>query len=971
MPTKRMALLVMLVLFVSLFPAHVAQGSYATPATSTLADLLNPDGSLKLTGGVTGELTLDGWQVHLDPARGPIVTPAPAGQWYALGDMANGALEGMVAAIAVSGTDVYVGGYFRNAAGIAAADYIARWDGQQWHALGANRNGDGVLNDAVTAIAVSGTDVYVGGWFTNAAGIATADHIAKWDGTNWHALGSNGSGDGAINSGVAAIAVSATGVYAGGFFENAAGIFAADYIARWDGTNWHALGSDSSGDGVLNNAVRAIAISEPHVYAGGDFQNAAGIAAADYVAAWDGVNWRALGSTSDGDGVLNGVVFALAVRGTSVLVGGYFDNAAGIAAADRIAAWDGAGWRALGSNNSGDGALKGEVFAIAVVGEAIYVGGNFRDAAGIATADYLAVWEGDTWRAAGDSGSGNNAINYPVYALAVRDRAIYAGGEFTNAAGLATADYITEWDGMKWQPLGSFTNGALNNVVTTIATNGTDVYVGGWFTDVAGIPAADYVARWDGQQWHALGSNGSGDGAINNPVYALAVSGTDVYVGGTFENAAGIPAADRIAKWDGVRWHALGSNGSGDGAIKSGVLAIAVSGTDVYAGGFFENAAGIAAADNIAKWDGANWHALGADHGEGALNGLVAALAVDGTDVYVGGVFQNVAGIATADYLAKWDGERWSAIGDNGSGDGALNGAVRAIAISESVLYAGGFFTNAAGIAQADYLARWDGRRWSALGGLDNGAFNDSVAVIAVNGTDVYVGGEFRNAAGIASADYVAKWDGRAWRALGSNGSGDGAMNRLVSALAVSGKDVFVGGFFRDAAGIPAADYVARWSEPEPSDHLAPGLPLDRVPGYDSTPAVGSTINVGLAFVGESTTTTLTIRETGNATLRVTTLAMSGPHAAEFTVAPEAFTIADGGAAQTVTIGCAPQTSGLLTATLAVYHNATGSPALYPLRCIGLWVLERPAGTDANSSFTRSRNYPGQVTLTPSPLSLE
>jgi hypothetical protein len=48
------------------------------------------------------------------------------------------------------------------ARGNAAADCIARWDGSFWHALGSG------LNDAVTATAGVGSNVYVGGIFTNA-----------------------------------------------------------------------------------------------------------------------------------------------------------------------------------------------------------------------------------------------------------------------------------------------------------------------------------------------------------------------------------------------------------------------------------------------------------------------------------------------------------------------------------------------------------------------------------------------------------------------------------------------------------------------------------------------------------------------------------------------------------------------------------------------------------------------------------
>ncbi|MCB9298216.1 MAG: hypothetical protein H6559_34635 [Lewinellaceae bacterium] len=100
-----------------------------------------------------------------------------------------------------------------------------------------------------------------------------------------------------------------------------------------------------------------------------------------------------------------------------------------------------------------------------------------------------------------------------------------------------------------WNALGS----GLNLTVFAIAISGSDVYVGGSFTSAGGNPNANYVARWDGNAWNALGSG------LNATVYALAVSGSDVYVGGDFDNAGSNPGADRIARWDGSAWHALGS----------------------------------------------------------------------------------------------------------------------------------------------------------------------------------------------------------------------------------------------------------------------------------------------------------------------------------------------------------------------------------------------------------------------------
>ena len=83
-----------------------------------------------------------------------------------------------------------------------------------------------------------------------------------------------------------------------------------------------------------------------------------------------------------------------------------------------------------------------------------------------------------------------------------------------------------------------------------MAVSGASVYVGGGFQNVAAIPEADFVARWSDSSWSALGSNGAGDGPLNNfGCCALAVSSFDLYVGGNFTNAAGIPAADYVARW--------------------------------------------------------------------------------------------------------------------------------------------------------------------------------------------------------------------------------------------------------------------------------------------------------------------------------------------------------------------------------------------------------------------------------------
>ena len=98
--------------------------------------------------------------------------------------------------------------------------------------------------------------------------------------------------------------------------------------------------------------------------------------------------------------------------------------------------------------------------------------------------------------------------------------------------------------------------------VYALAVSGTNLYAGGYFTTAGGVPANN-IAKWDGSAWSALGS---GMGGIRvYAVYALAVSGTNLYAGGNFTTAGGVPA-NYIAKWDGSAWSALGSGMDGGSA---------------------------------------------------------------------------------------------------------------------------------------------------------------------------------------------------------------------------------------------------------------------------------------------------------------------------------------------------------------------------------------------------------------------
>jgi hypothetical protein len=315
-----------------------------------------------------------------------------------------------------------------------------------------------------------------------------------------------------------------------------------------------------------------------------------------------------------------------------------------------------------------------------------------------------------------------------------------------------------------------------DGTVLAIATNGSDIYFGGRFTTAGGIPANN-IAKWDGTRWSAL------DIGTNGIVNAIAVSGSDVYVGGYFTTAGGIPA-NYIAKWDGRNWSTLGEGLAGV-PPNVFVYALAVDETDVYVGGQFTTAGNVSAS-NIAKWDGENWSALG-----DGTDARVRALAVGGTDVYAGGNFRTAGGIAVSG-IGKWDGESWSALGDF-SGGGP--DTVWEMAVSGTNLYVGGYFANT--------VAKWDGVAWSTLGSGLNGV----VWALAASGDNVFAGGVFTKTGDGVTVNHVARWDGTHWTAM------EHGLDNHVWALAVSDHSVYAGGdFVMEVASYRSVSHIARWN---------------------------------------------------------------------------------------------------------------------------------------------------------------
>lgn len=333
-----------------------------------------------------------------------------------------------------------------------------------------------------------------------------------------------------------------------------------------------------------------------------------------------------------------------------------------------------------------------------------------------------------------------------VQSLAVYNGELYYGAMYSNE--------IMRWNGTAWSAVGTGLSGGAHSVAAMTVYNG-ELYVVGSFTSAGGNPA-NFIAKWNGTLWSAVGTG------FDNEAYGLGVYNGELYASGQFTTAGGNPA-NHIARWNGASWSAVGTGISGT-AYPLTAYSFAVYNGELYVGGTFTSAGG-SPANRIAKWDGTNWSALGSGVG-GTTYCKVWSLAVFNNELYAGGNFV-LAGGLPASHIAKWNGTSWSSLGSGvvNSGGGVNNTYVMSLALYDSCIYAAGKFFIAGGNT-AYHIAKWNGSNWSSIGGVHSafGPSNDTmtgspwIRAMAVYNSELYAGGNFIRVDDIAS-NYIAKWN--------------------------------------------------------------------------------------------------------------------------------------------------------------------------------------------------------------------
>ena len=479
---------------------------------------------------------------------------------------------------------------------------------------------------------------------------------------------------------------------------------------------------------------------------------------------------------------------------------------------------------------------NGEVKALAVSGEIVYVGGTFTvigtnnaarnriaalKASGVASEGEATTWNPNASTAA-------SAVN----ALAVSGTSIvYVGGSFetigtntltrhrlaaikTNAGATATAEATTTW------------NPNANGAVNALALSGTSIlYVGGEFTKIgSGEPTRERIAAIKTSATAEVTAeatttwNPKANGAVN----ALALSGTSIlYVGGSFTKiGSGEPTRERIAaiKTSATAEVTAEATTWNPNAASGEVKALAVSGTSiVYVGGSFETIGSTPAARHRIAAINTNATATVAATDttwNPNANGTVKALALSGSTVYAGGEFGSIGGTVRNRLAALNSSNEPTSWNPNAS---TAASAVNALAVSgTSIVYVGGSFeTIGSTPAARNRIAAINTNATATVAATDTtwnpnaSTAASAVNALAVSGTSiVYVGGSFetigstpetrnRIAAINTNATATVAATDTTWNPNASTAAS------AVNALAVSGEIVYVGGSFETIGSTP------------------------------------------------------------------------------------------------------------------------------------------------------------------------
>jgi Secretion system C-terminal sorting domain/Domain of unknown function (DUF5122) beta-propeller len=411
--------------------------------------------------------------------------------------------------------------------------------------------------------------------------------------------------------------------------------------------------------------------------------------------------------------------------------------------------------------------------------------------------------------------------NGNVTAVAYSKGLTYIGGDFTfvgpNTGYGAALSTTTGAPDLKFPKV--------NGPVYVVTPDGADGwYIAGNFTKVGDFTRNKLAhIKADGTVDPNWDPNPIGPNELHLPttVYAMVVSGSTVYVGGSFTSIGGQQrrclAALEASTGQATSWNPNASHT---------VRALAIKGETVYAGGDFNNIGGqsrvFLGAVDITTGKATSWNP--------EIGNTVHAIVVSDTLVIVGGAFGRPRLYVAVFGITSGRPTAWQPSFSGG-------GVVYALALKGSTLYVGGNF-----VFPRKYIAAFSIYSSPPLSSWNPGA-NATVRSICVNGSTVYVSGDFTSIGG-QSRYRIAALDETTGQATAwvSHASG------IVRGLATNsnGSVVYAGGDFRSIGGEPRNRLTALNAS---TGFATPWNPTATINGSINAMAVsGSNVYIGGAF---------------------------------------------------------------------------------------------------------------------------
>ncbi|MBI5762671.1 MAG: immunoglobulin domain-containing protein [Planctomycetes bacterium] len=465
---------------------------------------------------------------------------------------------------------------FHDSQSISSYFSLRQWDGTNWSPVG---DGEGI-NGVVSSIVSRDNDLVIAGDFS-LPGEVDKVAVATWNGNTWtpwpdQPLSASAL---AIHNGV---------LVAGGAF----GISPSGYtyhIAYWNGVNWQPTDDCWCGD------VYALAEFDGELVVGGHcpFSNKCG-QGFGHIGSWNDGSWRGLGAS------LGGFVYTFAEYKGSLVAGGSISSASG-SLVNRVVSWDGRDWSSLGE---GIDFTPSSDCMLVDNGKLVVGGGSDFEAP---ENGFLQEWDGKNWS---PSHGGYGAL---VLALGHHNGDLILGG--------MSSSQILRWNGSGWSSFG----GQAGYWAYAFEHYNGDLYAAGEFQNPPSVRVSA-LARWNGTSWTPI------PGAMIGGGFAIAVHNEKLYVGGRFD----FTGNNHLYSWDGNSWTPMGPITGG--STFSRVLALRSYRGNLYAGGEFTSIGGISA-NRIARWDGTSWNAVGA-----GTDATVRAITEYDGDLIVGGDFSTAGG---------------------------------------------------------------------------------------------------------------------------------------------------------------------------------------------------------------------------------------------------------------------------------------------------------------------------------------